>query len=83
MTWETEMTLGNHVQVWMFPGRAWDKEDTGSAWTWLMEVEWVVASIVKVSLDGALSIRTMSLGVCFLKGSCTFQSQCLNDVQLV
>lgn len=57
MTWETEMTLGTHVQVWMFPGRAWDKEDTGSAWTWLMEVEWVVASIVKVSLDGGVEYQ--------------------------
>lgn len=30
------MTLETHVQVWMFPRRAWDKKDKGSVWTWLM-----------------------------------------------
>lgn len=66
------MALGPRVQVWMFPGRAWDKEDTESVWTRLMEVEWVVAGIVKVCLDGALSVRNMSLGVRFLKAHACF-----------
>lgn len=29
-----EMVRGTHVQVWMFPGGAWDKEDAGRVWTW-------------------------------------------------
>lgn len=49
------MALGTHVWVWMFPGRAWDKEDAGSAWTWMMG--WVV--VVKVCSDGALDVRNM------------------------
>lgn len=52
-----EMALGTQVQVCMFPGRAWDKEDTGSVWIWLMGVGWVV--IVTTCSDGALDVRNM------------------------
>lgn len=49
------------VQAWMFPGRAWEKVDMGSAWTWLMEVGrgWVVLGVVKTCSDGALIVRNM------------------------
>lgn len=54
------MALGTHVQVWMFPGGAWNKVDTGSAWTRLMGVGWVVLGVVKTCSDGALDVRNMS-----------------------
>lgn len=57
MTRGGEMTLGTRVQVWMFPGRAWNKEDAGSVWTWLMGMGWVVLGVVKTCSDGALDVR--------------------------
>lgn len=60
--------LGTHVQGWMFPGRAWDKEDKGAWWTWKMGVE----RVVKTCSDGALDERNIKgLFVCF-RGSCMF-----------
>lgn len=58
MTWGKGTALGTHVQVWMFPGRAWDKETQGVrglGW-W----GWVVAGVVKTCSDGALDVRNMS-----------------------
>ncbi len=74
------MELGTHVQVWMFPGRAWDKEDTGSVWTWLMGWGGVVLGIVKTCSDGALDGIWRSF-FCFLRGSCMFVHRCLSHMQ--
>lgn len=54
------MALGTHVQVWMFPGRAWDNVDIGRVWTWLMLAGWEVLAVVKTCSDGALDVRNRS-----------------------
>lgn len=49
-----DMELGTQVQVWMFPGRAWGEEDTGSVD--LADGDGV-GGTVKMCSDGALNVK--------------------------
>ena len=58
------MAQRTHVQVWMFPGRAWDKGYTGSVG---LADGAGVGGVVKTCSDGALNDRNMRVRVIILK----------------
>lgn len=77
------MALGPRVQVWMFPGRAWDKEDTGSVVDLAdgggVGGSWHCKDVPRWGVEYQ-KCESWSL---LSKGSCMFLSGCLNDVQLM